>query len=314
MSSAGILLLLSPDSVPERIERADWAELLGHTGPPPVAKLLVRRCRYPRLLERNAFFRWSDTGVLRGLQRWAVSLHGDQSRQPASALYEGSTEELWVRLVDAPGTMRVEDIRQARRFAHDAADCFRDVIVVRCSGRSLPMIVGELGLSLGLKLKGSVDEACEQIASALSGARVLLVLEGMNDDAPFVSDGYASVLYAPAGDPEPGPTPAELTEVFVHWPGRIAECGVYVPYVEAALEHAAWPAAAQTGPAAFAFLRAHERLFEAAHIARVLLARAEQVGDDETAGWAREELSWITGGERVRAARAPVEQLSLLFV
>src|SRR5687768_16316176 len=57
MGSAGVLLLLSPESVPAKLDREEWAELLAHAGSPPVARVLVRDCRYPPLLERNSFFR-----------------------------------------------------------------------------------------------------------------------------------------------------------------------------------------------------------------------------------------------------------------
>lgn len=313
MASAGVVLLLSPDSVPTSAGREDWAGLLAYTGVPPVARLLVRPCAYPRLLERSLFFQWSDPDVLRKLHRWAIRLHGDEPLRPAATTYEGSTEELWLWLADRPGVMRVDDLAQARQFAHESADWFRDVMRVPCAGRSLPMIVGEIALSMGIKLHGTLEDACELVSAALADARVLLLLEGMETDAPFFVEGEASVLYAPAGEPEPAPALRDMVDTFVHWSSRGSECAVYVPHVEQAVSGGEWNDASRLGRAAFSFLKEHERLFEAAHIASVVLHRTEQTGDENTANWAREELSWIMGGDRVRTPKPPMEQLSLLF-
>jgi hypothetical protein len=226
---------------------------------------------------------------------------------------DGSTEQLWQQLVDRPGTLQQQDSGQARLFAHEAAAYFRDVIVIRCAGRSLPMVMGEVALAIGVKLRGTIAEACEQIAGALADARLLLLLEGPESGAPFVREGQTSVLYAPAGEVAPQPPAGVMSEAFVHWPSRTDECAAYLPYVESVIESDEWHQARRMGRAAFAFLYGHERLFEAAYIARMLLGRAVEQDDEETAGWAREEISWISGGERVRTARAPVEQLSLSF-
>jgi hypothetical protein len=265
------------------------------------------------LLERTLFFRWSDPGVLRALHKWTIGLHGDRGGQSPATTCKGATEQLWLELVDRPGILRVTDVAQARQFAHEAADHFRDVITVRCSGRSLPLIAGEIALGIGVMLRGTFEEAYQQLAASLADARVLLLLEGMNSNAPFVQEGQASVLYAPSAGSDPAPSVHQMAEAFVHWPSRSTECAGYIASVEGAIEGAEWNEAALLGRAAFAFLRAHQRLFEAAHTAQLLQRRADHLGDEEVSLWAREELSWIIGGERVRAARASAEQMTLHF-
>src|SRR3954469_14412622 len=80
--SAGIILLLSPESV-SPVGRKHWSDLLHHVethAEPPVRCVLVRPCRFPRLLERAGFLNWDDSSkTLRELQSWAVGLHGFES-------------------------------------------------------------------------------------------------------------------------------------------------------------------------------------------------------------------------------------------
>lgn len=313
MSSAGVIILLSPDSVPARSSRTDWEELLAHTGTPPVARLLVQPCRYPPLLERNLFFRWSDTDILRQLHRWVIGLFREERRPPGAAHCQDRDDDLWKELVDRPGTMRIDSAAQAKQFIHDSNGFFRDVLTPP-GGLSLPMLLGQIASALNIGLRGTVEEACEQVATALADVRLLLLLSGMQGDAPFLTKGLTSVLYAPDETGREMPAVHTMTQLFLQRATRSAECAEYVPYVEAAIEGFEWPVAKRLGRAAFSFLRDEQRLFEAAHIATVLRQRAQTKADRETEDWAREELSWIVGGERVLAAAASGEQLSLLFM
>ena len=89
-SSAAILLLLSPDAVPQRLRRDDWQLLLDHIeghAEPPVGALVLAACPYPPLLERKNFFRLSDGAMatLRAIERWIIALHpGEPSFLPAA--------------------------------------------------------------------------------------------------------------------------------------------------------------------------------------------------------------------------------------
>src|SRR6266404_1703773 len=80
LSSAAILLLLSPEAVPPQVSRTEWGAILDHitsNAEPPIGSIIVRGCGYPRILERKHFFRW-DNGprdALRAIQEWALALH-----------------------------------------------------------------------------------------------------------------------------------------------------------------------------------------------------------------------------------------------
>jgi hypothetical protein len=58
LSSAAILLLLSPEAVPgPLLNRADWGTLLDHVSKyadPPIGSLLVRGCNYPKSWNADA--------------------------------------------------------------------------------------------------------------------------------------------------------------------------------------------------------------------------------------------------------------------
>ena len=144
LSSAAILLFLSPQSLPPRPGRADWGALLDHMASgatPPVASLLVQDCQFPRLLERKNFFRWQGEEIesLRALERWVLRLEPtrEESFVPARLPWfegrEREIETLWETLVDSAGAVAVVNpdpgsgkndsrarIRTARRQAFPA--------------------------------------------------------------------------------------------------------------------------------------------------------------------------------------------------
>src|SRR5258708_22824563 len=63
LSSAAIMLLLSPEAVPQRRGRADWELVLKHLerkAEPPMGAVLLRDCLFPGLLARTRFFRLTD--------------------------------------------------------------------------------------------------------------------------------------------------------------------------------------------------------------------------------------------------------------
>src|SRR5579864_4440141 len=117
LTSAAILLVLSPEAVPPRLRREDWQSLLQHlerNGEPPVGAVLVGDCPYPRLLERKHFFHWGDPrrDVLSAIERWIVSLHQQSEQTPFVPArlpwFEGRQRELdmmWQILVDDAGSL-----------------------------------------------------------------------------------------------------------------------------------------------------------------------------------------------------------------
>jgi hypothetical protein len=214
LSSAAILLLLSPEAVPRERSRQAWHSVLEHLeqhASPPLGSVLIGDCEYARLLERRHFFRWSDgaTPVLRALASWLVGLHPESetpslvpARQP---WFEGRAEAidlLWRRLVDGSGTVVLANpapgsgkTSLALEFARSAGACFRDVLWVDCAGRSPGFIAGDLESQLGIHPSGLGAEY-EELASQVERHRVLLVLDDVEGHAPVgaTGDGLASVL------------------------------------------------------------------------------------------------------------------------
>jgi hypothetical protein len=213
--SAAILLLLSPDSVPQRVVRAEWQPLLEHVeanSEPPLGCVLVRDCAFPPLLRRRNFFRWEDDPA-RAVQRWVIGLHpepGQAPFAPASIPWfvgrRHEIEALFAELVDRCGTLVMtgeEKSSLAQEFACRASDYFRDILWVDCAGRSASAIWGDIAWQCGAVFDGSV----ERIMSLVQSHRLLLVLDGAGEDLPLpcTAPGRASIL---AVKDVPGDCPA----------------------------------------------------------------------------------------------------------
>ena len=197
LGSAGTILLLSPDSVAERFDLAEWKELLDHTLPPVVC-VEVRECRYPPLLKRKRFHRWADPQILRDLHRWAIGLHPVPEPPPFVPAPVPGTDvpsALWESLVDRPGCVDAENTDAAQQFAHAAAPYFRDVVWVACARRSVPCIAGEISALLGVTLEGPETEAFPRAVALARKHRILLVLDGLEPDVAVpIPEGCGSVI------------------------------------------------------------------------------------------------------------------------
>jgi hypothetical protein len=231
LSSAAILLLLSPETVPARSDRSTWESVLEHNGEPPVGCVLVRPCRYPLLLERKHFFRWSDAplAVLREIERWILSLH-PQPAQPSFLparlpWFEGRDREmewLWALLADRSGTAVLLNEAQgsgksslAQEFARVASDHFRDIIWVECGKRSSVSIAGEIAAAAGLRVEGGPEQLYARVAEVLAEHRLLVVLDDLLGDPPAatVEGGRASVLITARSAEIPFPEYAEILRI-----------------------------------------------------------------------------------------------------
>lgn len=202
LGASGILLLLSPESVPSRVDLAHWSELLAHLNSgetPPVVCVELGDCPYPPLLRRRRFFRWSSPTVLRDLQRWAMARHPVPDPPPfVPAAVPGignDAPDLWSTLVDSPGVAELEHADGAQHFAHAAAPYFRDVLWVACARRSPACIAGEISASMGVPLDGPEADAFNRAVALARRHRLLLVLAGVEPDfAVHVPEGIGSVL------------------------------------------------------------------------------------------------------------------------
>jgi len=221
LSSAAILLLLSPEAVPPNVGRADWGAVLDHitrNAVPPVGSLLVRDCGYPRLLERKRFFRWEHgpRNTLRDIQKWALTLHQlprERSFLPASLPWfegrENELEMLWERLVDCAGAAFVVNpaaasgkTSLAHEFSRRAAAHFRDIMWIACGDRSPASIAANLANQMGVTCEGDVGEAFARLIDLGGEHRVLIVLDDLQP-AVAIPDrhGRASVLVTSRSTP-----------------------------------------------------------------------------------------------------------------
>jgi hypothetical protein len=208
-ASGGVIMLLSPASVPVRLSRDDWADVLRHNEAhtePPITSVLVKPCRYPSLLERNRFLRWDESGVtLRALQRSVMSLHPVDSGglapalQPYFAGRETELEQLRASLIDQPGLVLITgapgsgSTSLAQEFARQSQEYFRKVIWVSCRGRALPSVLGDLAAQLGLR---SPQSQLDSIARLFHQHRLLAVFDELEheDLLDRLGGGAASVL------------------------------------------------------------------------------------------------------------------------
>lgn len=214
-STAGVVVLLSTESVPAQVSRESWGALLDHiagNSEPPVACVLLRACGYPRILERGKFHRWegNEREVLRALQSWAIRLHKlplKRSFEPARlSFFEGREAEFdWLhdQLVDrascallfhdAPASGKTS---LAQEFCRRAAGHYRDIVWCACNGRSLTSIAADLAEQLEVERLAESEATLAEAVRLAGRHRVLLVLDGLPCEfAPSLEDtGRASVL------------------------------------------------------------------------------------------------------------------------
>ena len=221
-SSTAILLLLSPDSLPQSLPIRDWQPLLKHlegNAAPDVGAVLLDSCPFPKLLERKRFFRWSDSpnDVLRRIERWIVGLHRDDQPSAVPAplpWFRGRERELaalWSALVDESGMVvllnpqpRSGKSALAQEFARLASGHFRDIV-----------------------WHGSGD-----LRTFLPRHRQLLVLDALGNEPPAVAceQGRASVLITSRRRDLNFPPHARIIEIdcvdsggHVEWPSEPSE-------------------------------------------------------------------------------------------
>src|ERR1035437_4309355 len=98
-SSGPLVLLLSKDSWPQRLQRERWDPLLLES---PLACVLLNACPFPELLRRRSFFHAQCDNAERGLKRWLwrqLRELGEATRFEWSA----DLEHLYATLADRPG-------------------------------------------------------------------------------------------------------------------------------------------------------------------------------------------------------------------
>jgi TIR domain/NB-ARC domain len=215
LSSAAILLLLSPEAVPQRRGREDWELVLNHVernAEPPLGAVLLRDCLFPRLLERKRFFRWTDhpRDVLRAIEQWVISLHPQSglpaflpARLPWFRGRERELDALWETLADDAGVVVLANdapasgkTSLAHEFARAASGHFRDILWIECGNRSEASITCELASQLGVRIDELAEESLVRLGGLIEKHRLLVVLDDVTEETPILAplEGRSSVL------------------------------------------------------------------------------------------------------------------------
>lgn len=189
------LLILSPESWPQREPREHWEPLLENT-----VSILLRDCLVPQLFRRRNFFDASTdaASAKRLLKRWLWQReHG--ATHSVNTTFSPELEDLYCALSDGAGTLSTTP-DEAQRFFKEAGQEFEAAIWIPCYNRTLAQVAGELGAQLGLNLEGPVDENVRRIAGLLAMRRCLVVLDAPEPEiaSELISPGRTSILVTTA--------------------------------------------------------------------------------------------------------------------
>ena len=318
LSADRAIVLLSPESVPQRWERDRW---------PPVFQeqprelgsqlyvLLIRPCKFPELLRRHNFCDLSQdfTAGLRQLKR--LMFHANRAFQAAVSLpalvpgWRPPDPQLRTLLADRPGTASEIDREQALVFAHTARDEFEGVFWIDCAGRSRAGMLGDIGHAAGLSLTGSTEQNRETMRDFYERRRCLLVLDHVRpEDREFVNlGGRASFLFTGASAIPASPQLGEVVHRFSVWSRDPEGALCWLTHAHAWLRER--PTMSDLGMAMLALLKHYERLAEANEILEILMEGARRQSDHEALHRLRWEQSWILGhwGEPYVAAAMPMQ-------
>jgi hypothetical protein len=198
LSADVLVLLISPGSNLPRWPRERWEPLLfdrASEAGTRVAILLLEECAFPQVLRRGSGFFDATTARLPAMRRLKRWLWGIQFGTIPGMALSPDLETLYQVLADQPGTFTA-DGAMAGRFFDEAARDFEAVYWIPGHGRSLAQIAGELGVQLGMRLDGPVEDNCRRICDLLSSKRFLLILDApqVTVDA-FLPSDRTSVLF-----------------------------------------------------------------------------------------------------------------------
>jgi hypothetical protein len=217
LSANFAIVMLSPASLPAPLKREAWEAAFVKAPAEyetPIAFVLLADCPFPELLRRQRFFDCSQNFLAgaRALKRWIIA-HGRGIPSAPEPVVDVLTP-LWPEIIDQPGFSNDLDPAVASVLEHQAREDFEAVHRLRCAGRALPVVLGELAHALALNLPGPVDENRRGLAWHCAAHRYLLIFDGapesMRDALNF--GGRCSVIFTPAGEPV---APAPVTEVSI---------------------------------------------------------------------------------------------------
>ncbi len=310
LSAERTIVLLSPDSVPERWDRERWEPIFKVQ--PQLYLVLLRECKFPPLLRRQKFCDLPDDG-LRHLKR--LLIHANPVFPPAFALpplapgLPAPDPALWLRFADRPGTGIDIDRPQALAFAHAARGEFEGVCWIDCARRSHAGMLGDVGQALGLRLTGATEQNRELLRRCCRDRRWLFVYDNVAaDDREFLSfGGRASVLFLAASPVPDRLSRTEVAKRFAAWPHDPEGCLGWLRDAHAWLQ--ADPTNSELGTAMLALLKHFERLAEANEILEILISAALLASNQDALHRLRWDQNWILGhwGEPYSATVIPTQ-------
>ena len=305
LSSDVLILLVSPHSVPRRLNREEWEPLFLEAAQQHgthMAFVNIADSPFPKVLPRGNTF---DSG--RALKRWIFTLRRTTERpdfvpnRPIATVPPTEIDALWAAIADQPGTATVAATDVAHAFATKAAADFQGVFWVDCRGATVACAAGELGAQLGLKLPGELPSNLESIRQLCNQYRCLVVLWGGTGE---VADklglfGLTSVLLVgPLHDSflslEIATSHLQALATWVTSPGAVPASGQIhqtLSWLASRPQH--WTLAFQFARAAIAYYKFHERFAEAFELVEILTEHAIQRHDREATTEFARERGWI---------------------
>ncbi|HXR77021.1 MAG TPA: toll/interleukin-1 receptor domain-containing protein [Bryobacteraceae bacterium] len=303
------IVLLSPESACKEWRRERWEPVFAEQAS-SLALLLLRDCRFPKLLRAGHFFDASRNllAAQRALKRWILARCGrfesnvqlPKHDEPYSAAPD-FLEQLRQSVADRPGIELDVPRNCALAFAIAFRDDFDAVLWTDCAYRDEAGILGDTGHLLNLKLAGSVKENKENLLDFCADRRFLFVFENMLPELRelFPLGERTSAIFTTRAKLKPPRPLAELATLFSNWTTNPASClGALgeakhhlelLPFLTA--ENA--PIAMQLGSAMCALLKQCERFAEAYEILDLMKEAARTDGDTLRHYDFEWEQSWI---------------------
>ncbi len=300
-----LVLFVSPNSVPRRLNREEWEPLFVQAAGEHGTRLgyvVVGECAFPKVLLRNNVF-----PSRREVKNWVLTLEPIPERldfapkhSVGSAAGEALDPLLWLSIVDRPGSARVAGRDAAASFARQVEADFQGILWVECGGAIAACAAGDLGAQLGMHLTGELPANLERIRGLCNQYRCLVVLVDASEGVKGALGelGLTSVLLA-----EASPTAVTLEqarrqfEALCTWVNGVNE----VPpsgWIHETVEWlATWPEhwlfASQFARGAIAFYKFHERFAELFELTDMMLNRAIERRDRDAANEFAQERAWI---------------------
>ncbi len=314
LSTDLVLILLSPDSVPKAWVRERWAPILldrPRDFQTPIGFVLLRDCKFPELLRKQKFFDLSRDrrAGQRALRRWIWEKFPSlQSNVDLPAPYSAARppvevlEGLERRLVDKPGIETRLSPEIALAFADTHLPDFEGVFWIDCANRSRAGLLGHTAHTLGLRLRGTVEQNARDLRDFCAGRRCLFIFEGIADEdkEPVSFGGSASLIFTATGRASsPALSLEQTTAVFHSWMHNPESCLDTLRDAQRYLsdfqsgDEESWQTFISLGRAVVAVLGHYERLAEADEVLQFMAAAARAQGDPLTAHRLEWERSWI---------------------